>query len=149
MGRGAHVNRYSNTALDVNLIDSQVPLSISNLPSGGESAPASADIVGAQKTSTGTLYTVPAGRVFRGSLEVSCSISVAGNAQPVISVSGTGVTPTGNLLQCEAVGLALTTVANSSTISNVYIHGGTSGATVTFTAAASGSSSGSITGRLL
>jgi hypothetical protein len=106
-------------------------------------------ILGGARTTTGTLITVPAGRVFMGSCEVSCSIAVAGNSQPTISVSGSGVSPSGELLRVEANGIALSTVTNSSQLGLVYIHGGDGGATVTFTAGASGLSSGSITGRLL
>lgn len=104
-----------------------------------ESPPALSDILRASRTTTGTLITVPSGRVFRGSAEVSCSIAVAGNSQPFIT---DGVN---EIIRCEAVGLALTTVTNSASISDVYIAGP---ATVTFTAGA-GSSSGSIAGRLL
>lgn len=113
------------------------------------SIPAPSDIVGASRTTTGTLYTVPAGRTFSGSVSLSTSIAVAGNSQPTIAVAGTGVSPTGTIHQIHAVGLALTTVANSNTQNNVMIFGGTSGATVSFTQGASGVSSGQITGRLL
>lgn len=111
--------------------------------------PAAADLVGASRTTTGTLYTVPAGRTFLGTVSLSCSISVAGNCQPSISVSGTGALPSGTLHQIICVGLALVAVANSNTQNTVYIYGGTGGATVTFTAGASGTSTGQITGHLL
>lgn len=111
--------------------------------------PASTDLVGASRTTTGTLVTIPANRVFMGSLSLSASVSLAGNSQPNISAAGTGVAPTGTLHQIIAVGLALTTVATSNTIGNVYIFGGSAGATVTFTQGATGVSTGQIAGRLL
>lgn len=111
--------------------------------------PASADLVGASRTTTGTLVTIPAGRTFNGAVSLSCSVSVAGNSQPSISVSGAGALPSGTIHQIIAVGLALTVVANSNTQSNVWIYGGTGGATVTFTQGATGTSTGQITGRLL
>lgn len=111
--------------------------------------PDPADIVGASRTSTGTLYTVPAGRTFKGSLSLSCSISVAGNNQPSISVSGASAAPSGTIHQIIAIGLALTAVTNSNSMGDVYIYGGSGGATVTFTAGASGTSTGQIAGRLL
>lgn len=111
--------------------------------------PASTDLVGASRTTTGTLVTVPANRVFFGSLSLSASISLAGNDQPSISVSGTGALPAGILHQIVVTGLALTALASSNTIGNVYIFGGSAGATVTFTAGATGVSTGQIAGRLL
>lgn len=115
------------------------------------SAPSASDIIGASRTTTGTLVTIPANRVFYGQVSLSGSISVAGNCQPTISVSavGSGVSPIGTIHQIGVTGLALVAVANANTMGNVYIHGGTAGATVTFTAGSSGNSSGQITGRLL
>jgi len=117
--------------------------------SSSQSVPASSDIVGASRTTTGTLVTIPANRTFHGAVSLSCSVSLAGNSQPSISVSGAGAVPTGTIHSIIAVGLALTTVANSNTISDVYIFGGSAGATVTFTQGATGTSTGQITGRLL
>lgn len=113
------------------------------------SIPVSTDLVGASRSTTGTLVTIPIGRTFVGSVSLSCSISVLGNSQPSISVSGAGALPAGTLHQIIAVGLALTTVANSNSMGGVYIYGGTAGATVTFTQGASGTSTGQICGRLL
>jgi hypothetical protein len=65
-------------------------------------------------------------------------------------VAGTGAAPTGTLLQIVSTGLLAAAAANSNTVCDCYIYGGTSGgATVTFTAGASGSSCGQIVGRLL
>jgi len=111
--------------------------------------PITADIIGGSRTTTGALVTIPANRMFYGAVSLSCSVSVVGNSQPTISTSGAGVLPLGTLHQIVAVGLALSTVANSNTQNNVFIWGGSAGATVTFTAGASGTSTGQITGRLL
>lgn len=107
-----------------------------------ESAPIAADIMQGSRTTTGTLFTVPAGRVWRGSISLASSISVAGNAS--CSVSGAAV-----IHQLPLVGLALVAVSSANTLDNVYIHGGGSGQAVTFTAGASGNSSASAAGRLL
>lgn len=119
------------------------------LGSATPSVPATADIVGSSRTTTGTLVTIPAGRTFYGAVSLSNSVTVAGNNQPTISISGTGALPSGTIHQIVSVGLALTAITNSNTITNVYIYGGTGGATVTFTQGASGTSTGQIVGRLL
>lgn len=117
--------------------------------SSSPTIPIPADLVGASRTTTGTLVTIPTGRTFMGSLSLSCSITVAGNSQPNIASSGAGVLPLGTLHQIVAAGLALSTATNSNTIDNLYIYGGSAGATVTFTQGASGTSTGQIAGRLL
>lgn len=111
--------------------------------------PASTDLVGASRSTTGVLVTIPAGRIFEGSVSLSASVSVLGNSQPTISISGTGALPSGTIHSIIVVGLALTALCNSNTQSNVFIFGGTGGAAVTFTQGASGTSTGQITGRLL
>jgi hypothetical protein len=114
-----------------------------------EFVPPTADIIGASRTTTGTLVTIPTGRTFRGSLSVSCTIAAVGTSSPTIATSGAGVVPTGTLLQINATGLLASAVANSNTINDCYIFGGSAGATVTFTVGAAGTSSGQIAGRLL
>lgn len=149
--------KTSATSAPVVISSDQPPVTVNQgtspwVTSASASVPATADIVGASRTTTGTLVVIPVGRTFYGSLSISCSISLAGSALPTISVTGTGVVPaSGSILhQVIAIGLALTVTANSNTITNVYIYGGTSGgATVTFTQAAAGSSTGQIAGRLL
>lgn len=119
------------------------------ITSSSMTVPTSTDLVGASRTTTGTLVTIPATRVFMGSLSLSNSVSVLGNSQPTIATSGAGVLPLGTLHQIIATGLALTTITNSNTIDNVFIYGGSAGATVTFTQGAAGTSTGQIAGRLL
>ncbi len=140
------------TSVSVSNFPATYPATQSTTPwvtSSTPAIPVSTDLVGASRSTTGTLVTIPANRTFVGSLSISCSISVAGNSQPTISTSGAGVLPLGTLHQVICVGLALVTVANSNTIDNVFIFGGSAGATVTFTAGASGVSTGQIAGRLL
>ena len=108
-----------------------------------DSIPIAADIVRGSLLATGTLYTVPANRTFRGSVSLSSCVAVAGVSQPSIAV------PAGIIHQLTVNGLALTSVANSDTLSDVYIAGGASGVVVTFTQGASGTSAGHISGRLL
>lgn len=108
-----------------------------------ESAPSSEDILFGSRTTTGTLFTVPAGRVWRGSISLAGAISVAGNATCSVSI------PAGTLHSLPVTGLALTALASANTLDNVYIHGGVGGVAVTFNAGATGSTAGSATGRLL
>lgn len=110
--------------------------------------PSSADIRAGALSANGTLLTVPAGRIWRGSISLSASITVAGNASCSVSVSGAGAIPTGVVHQVACQGLALTALSNSNTISDVYIYGGSAGATVSF-AAGAGSTFGQATGILL
>lgn len=117
-------------------------VAICNTVTATDAAPATADILGGVRTTTGTIFTVPAGRIWCGSISLAASISVAGNA--TCSVSGAAM-----IHQLPLVGLALVAVASANTLDNVYINGGGSGQAVTFTAGASGNSSVSAAGRLL
>lgn len=127
-------------------------VAVSNLPSTQPvsgtvstmpSIPASTDIVRGSASATGTLYTVPAGRTFCGSVSLSACVAVAGTSQPSVSTSA------GVIHQITINGLALVSVASANTISDVYIFGGASGTAVNFTAGAAGTSTGQIAGRLL
>lgn len=138
-----------NTSPAVSVTQVTSPWVVSGTVTASAMIPASADIIGASRTTTGTLVVIPAGRTFVGSMSLSNSISVAGNNQPTISVSGAGALPAGTLHQIVLSGLALSTAASANTIGNVYIYGGSAGGTVTFTTGASGISTGQITGRLL
>lgn len=129
---------------DVNISD---PVTVTGTTQ--ETVPDPADIVGASRTATGTLVVIPAGRTFRGSLSLSASVPLAGTGSPTISVTGAGAVPTGTIYQIISSGLALSATATSGDLADVYIYGGSAGATVTFTQGASGSSSGQISGRLL
>lgn len=105
-------------------------------------APAAADIMVGARTTTGTVFTVPAGRIWRGSISLAASISVAGNA--TCSVSAGAV-----IHQLPLVGLALVAVSSANTLDNVYISGGAGGQAVTFAAGASGNTAVSAAGILL
>lgn len=111
--------------------------------------PNSTDILGSSRTTTGTLITVPTGRVFCGSTSLSCSTAAAGANNPTISVSGADAVPTGTIHQIMNTGLATMPACNANTQNNVFIYGGSAGATVTFTVGATGTSSGSIIGRIM
>lgn len=138
-----------NTTREI-LIDNIVALSNPQVYAS-PSIPIPADIVYGSRTTTGTMYTVPAGRTWMGAVSLSCSVTIAGSSTPSISVTGTGISPpTGTVLhQIIASGLTLATTANANSLPNIFVYGGTSGAAVVFTQAASGSSTGQISGRLL
>lgn len=116
-------------------------VNVSNFPAA--SIPASGDVVSASRDTTGTMYTVPAGRMFSGSISLSGCIAVAGLCQPSVGIPGT------TLHKITINGLALVSVSSANTIGDVYIWGGASGTAVTFTAGANGTSTGQISGRLL
>lgn len=132
--------------------DGSLNVNVQTVGEDVEFPPSAADIRSGGLTATGTLFTVPANRVFKGSLTVSASISVAGTCSPVISSANTGGgsgATTGTLHQITVAGLALSVAAAANTITDVYVHGGTNGATITFTQGASGQSTGQVAGRLL
>lgn len=117
-----------------------------------ETAPAAADIRNGALTATGTLFTVPAGRTFRGSVSLSSTITVAGNGGCSVASANTGGgsgATTGTVHQLALQGLALTVAAVANTTTDVYIYGGTNGATVTFTQGAAGTQAAQANGRLL
>lgn len=105
--------------------------------------PASIDVVRGSLAATGTLFTVPAGRMFKGSVSISACVAVAGASQPTVS------TTAGTIHSVTLNGLALSSISTANTISDVYIWGGASGTAVTFTQGASGTSTGQIAGILL
>lgn len=149
---GTSANRVTlNYTLCTNVANPTRQTLIDNIIALAITVPPYTDIIGESRTnSTGTLTTIPIGRVFFGHVALSACIAGAGNCNPTISVTpGTGVAPSGIILQIQCTGLANLTTANSNMIGNVYIHGGQVGAVVTFTAGAAGNTSGQIVGRLL
>lgn len=134
------------------LVTVEGSVSITGQVATREAAPASGDIRTGAATSTGTLFSVPAGRIWKGSLSLSSSVTVAGNGSCSISSADTGGgsgATTGTLHQISCQGLALTVASNSNTISDVHVYGGTNGATVSFTQGAAGTTMGQANGILL
>lgn len=114
-------------------------------------APDPSDLLRGAVSATGTLITVPAGRIWYGNLTLSCSVAVAGTSNPKISSANAGAgsdATTGDLLQITSSGLLAAASGNSNS-AFAYIYGGTAGATVTFTAGAAGVSFGQANGILL
>lgn len=153
---GVNVNNFPATqpvSGTVAATQSTSPWVVSGSSTITPSIPVPGDIVGASRASGGTLYTVPIGRTFYGQLSLSATISVVGNDNPSVMIAnvgaGTGAAPTGTVFQLDCSGLALATLANANTVGNVYVFGGTAGATITFVAGAAGNSTGCIAGRLL
>lgn len=120
-----------------------------------QALPPAADIVNASATSTTVgLVSVPGGRWLTADVQLAASVAVAGNSVPTLTFQvpgGTsGAAPAGGsvLARLTLVGLALTTVTESSTVS-IHVYGGDNGCTLDFTAGANGSSSCVINGFLL
>jgi hypothetical protein len=94
-------------------------------------------------TGTGaTLITIPAGRVWWGSVAVEAS-GTAAAASAAVSIAGTGALPApGTLLQVDVVDAAggLGT-ANANNLTGVYVSAGATAATLTATIVGTGSCS--------
>lgn len=84
-------------------------------------------IVQGSRTSTGTILTIPADSVWCGSIQIAASVAVAGTGAPAVTVSGANVEPANGsvLARLSITGLALTTVADSSTIDAIVVTGST------------------------
>lgn len=80
------------------------------------------------RTTTGTILTIPAASVWCGDIALSASIAAAGTATPTVTVTGTDVEPaTGTVVgRLSLTGLALTTVADSNTVSVIVVTGASS-----------------------
>lgn len=111
--------------------------------------PSPGDIRIATRTTSGTLVTVPAGRVFCYDLNATNTITVAGNATVTVTVNGAAGEPSNGtvILQCICQGLALTASTNTAYITGV-IRAGANDLTIDVTVGA-GASSTTIAGYLL
>lgn len=96
------------------------------------------------RTSTGTILTIPAGSVWCGDIQLSASVSIAATATPTVTVSGAGAEPApGSIVsRLSITGLALTTVTNSNTVSAIIV--APSGNSVTLEFATGGATSASV-----
>lgn len=106
------------------------------------------EVITNSATASGTIVTVPAGKWFTGDWTLSGSVSVAGNCNPTLSISGTTTDQDGVFGRVNITGLALTTVAESLSGSVIVKAPDSQDATIEFTAGANGISSGTINGFL-
>lgn len=114
--------------------------------------PAAADIINASATATTAgIVTVPGGRWFTANIQLSATISVAGNSSPTVTyvVPGgtTGAAPANGSVLAQVNVSGSTSAATDTTEINVY--GGNNGCTLNFTAGAAGVSSVTINGMLI
>lgn len=114
--------------------------------------PSPGDIRCSTRTATGTIITVPAGRVFCGDIYIAASISVAGTGTPRVTVNGggTGVEPAASTIihQLSMTGLALSTVAQAGKI-EIVCRAGDADMTLDFNTGGASSASVTINGFLL
>lgn len=117
--------------------------------------PAASDIINASATATtATMITVPGGRVFTATVQLSASISAVGTSVPTVTwtvpggTSGAAPATGSTLARLTLTGLNLTTVSDSDS-TEILVYGGDNGCTIGFTAGATGSSSCVINGFLI
>lgn len=114
--------------------------------------PSPGDIRCSTRTITGTMVTIPAGRVFCGDIFIAAAISVAGTATPRVAINGggTGVEPAAATIihQLSMTGLALSTVTESGMI-EIVCRAGDADATLDFNTGGASSATVTINGFLL
>jgi hypothetical protein len=88
-----------------------------------QSPPTPSTIINGNRTSSGTILTIPAGLTFTGDVSISGSIAVAATGHATVTASGTGSIPaTGSVVADLSLGgLALTTVAGSTFMEIVVV----------------------------
>ncbi len=74
-----------------------------------------------ERTTTGTILTIPAGSVWCGDIQISASISLAATATPRVTTAGTNVAPGGVISRLSLTGLALVTITDSNTITAIVM----------------------------
>lgn len=96
------------------------------------------------RTSAGTILTIPAGSTWCGDIQMAASISVAATGTPNVTVAGAGAEPAAGavLSRLSITGLALTTVTDSNTVSAIVISPVDNSVTLEF--ATGGASSASV-----
>lgn len=110
--------------------------------------PSASEIMCSTVSSTGNMITVPAGRWYTGNVSISASVAVAGNSSPVVTVNGTNAAPASGTVvaRLNLVGLALTTVAGSTSTEIIVKAPTSNDVTIDFTAGAAGTSSATVNG---
>lgn len=81
-----------------------------------EGNPAPSSVINGNRSSNGTILTVPAGATYTCDITISGGITVAGTGHPTVTVSGAGAIP-GNgsvIADLTLPGLALVSVVGSS-----------------------------------
>jgi len=96
------------------------------------------------RTSAGTIITIPAGSTWCGDIQIAASVTVGATGTPSVTVSGAGAEPAAGavLSRLSITGLALTTVTDSNTISAIVV--APAGNDVTLEFATGGASSASV-----
>lgn len=104
--------------------------------------------VNATRTTSGTLFTIPAGKTLSASCVLSGSITLAGNCNPRVTVAGTNAEPPNGstVHQLMLTGLALTTASNSSTVDLIVRAPAGNNVTLEFSAGDVGQSSVTLNG---
>lgn len=97
--------------------------------------PGSANYLGASAVSTGTIITIPAGRVWYGWVSLAANLSTATtSASPNIHTTGTGALPdpAGKLIEVRLQTTAAVTEAHGEMMTPYfYIYAGSTAATIT------------------
>ena len=112
--------------------------------------PSSGDIRVSTRTTNGTMITVPAGRVFCYDINITNSVSIAGNGNTTVTWNGVGseIADGTVLLQCVVSGLALTVSANTAYITGV-VRAGANDCTISFASSGTSAASATVSGYFL
>lgn len=113
--------------------------------------PSEGDILCSTRTTTGTIITIPAGRVWSGNLVISASVTALATATPRVSTSGTNVEPASGTIihQLSISGLAALVATDSATTEVVVRAPAGNSVTLEFNTGGATSASVSATGFLL
>jgi hypothetical protein len=82
-------------------------------------SPNPGNVICGNRTTNGTIITIPADSVWCGDIQVSASVAAGTTGTPHVTTSGTGVEPSAGSVvsRLSVTGLALSTVTDSNTIS--------------------------------
>jgi hypothetical protein len=110
--------------------------------------PGADQIVGASRTTSGTLYTLAAGTTLTANILLNATIGAAGTCAPTVTVNGTNSAPAAGtvIARLNLTGLNLTAAADSVPFEILVKAPPENAVTLDFTAGANGASSATISG---
>jgi len=111
-------------------------------------SPSADQIIGASRTTTGTLATVPAGNTLTANVLLTAAVAVIGTSDPTVTVNGTNAAPVSGTIiaRLQVSGLATAAAADSQSFEILVKAPAGNDVTLNFTAGAAGVSSATISG---
>lgn len=112
--------------------------------------PSSEQIIGASRTTSGTLATVPAGHTLTANIGLTAAVAVLGTSAPTVAVSGTNAAPASGTVVARIVvsGLLAAAAASSGDFEVLVKAPAENAVDLVFTAGAAGASAVTINGWL-